>query len=254
MPNETEVVTMGDTVIDEGTQPSPAATEQVEVEIGGQKFKLSPDAAAAVRATQDAATRAAEQTARDLAALKETVAGLAPKQPPARTAAQNDLDYDEVFRDPEGFFTKYGERLANQIVAGVRGEYQKDKGQQAFWDEFYKQNKDLEGHRDYVTFVMQRDMATLSPLKVGEAIKTLATAVKTDLLKLTGGKPLKNDSNGRPVAEGGTERGSEPSNGADDVSEPSQAVNPDSISGIIMARRQARREGKGLKVNAKGAK
>lgn len=210
-----------------------AAPELVEVDIGGQKFKLDKATAEALNKANEAAAAGKVASERSLQELRDQLARVQPA--PAKPAAEQ-VDIGKlIFTDPEKAF----DLMRDQIVSAVRAENQQRADQQAFWTEFYSQNEDLKDLDWVVKAVMQRDFNALKPLQISEAIPKLASAVKAEVLKVTKRAPKGDqhkDDDSNTELEGGTERTPRKPKGG---SESSQAADS-SISGVLRARAAAR--------------
>ena len=217
-----------------GAAPNtPVAPETVEVKVGDKTLKVSKDAAEAISALQQSVS---EQAA--LAAAAEARAKAAAPAAPEKPQPEN---YDRLFQDPKGFLSDF----AKQIKEELRSEYTQTTLQREFWTQFYEAHADLKKHDFYVKSVLDRDFDKVAKLKTPEAIQKLGETVKAELLALSGGKS--NPAPQKPATEGGTERlpaESKPE------SEHSPTPAGDTLTGLIKARREARRRGAQPQVQA----
>jgi hypothetical protein len=139
-----------------------------------------------------------------------------------------------MYTDPE----EYTRVLKEQLREESRAEQATTRAQEAFWDEFYKENKDLKEFSGYVEFVFQRELPGFLKKNntVGDSIKELGEAVKKEVLKMKGGK---NKSGGDNKIEGGSERNSDGNTESEsDVSKDS----PTTTEQILAERKAARRK------------
>lgn len=226
------------------TENSAAAdtTPQIaEVKIGDKTFKVSADAAAAISAATAAADAQLTGLKSDVAQLKAAVtAATTPREQPAERQ-ENEVNYDEIFTNPKAFFEKHDARVRAAVTAELTGQYRQNEGTKEFWAEFYKANPALKAHDLVVKAVMERDFALLKDLKISEASVKLADAAKTYLV--TAGVKLPPNPTA-PAAEGGS--GNLPSATESKTNETESEGSltetpPNSLSGIILQRRQARR-------------
>lgn len=214
---------------------TPAAPETVEVKVGEATLKVSKDAAEAITALQKSVTdHAAAATALKSQLDAATAAGPAK---PAPVAATEEEQYNRLFTHPKEFLTEFEKKIKDDLIAG----YTQTTLQRDFWADFYTKHADLKKHDFYVKAVLDRDMGTLGKLKTLEAIEKLGTTVKTELLAL-GGKPGTGLT--KPAAEGGTEP-LKPGSKPESESSPTDKTPPDTLTGLIRARREARRAGGG---------
>lgn len=226
--------TMGDLNMDgkpgEGTQSGP---EIVTTKIGEKEVSIPKDVATALQAANEAAFAAkkgadearaqAEQLREQLAALQKGHQDGKPKDAP---------DYETLlFTDPKAAV----ERLRQEILAEVSGAVSRQQLQERFWSEFYDKNKDLKEFDGYVKFVFQRELPKYGKLEAYAAMDQLATSVKGELLKMSGGKV---GSDKKLVGEGGGEKGTSKKG---DQSNEVDTVDQVTTASILKARSEARR-------------
>lgn len=214
---------------------TPAAEESVEITVGDKTFKVSKDAAAAIKASQDAAAEAVSKVSTKLQTVESELQTLKVK-PAAPATPDPKANPDRIFSDPKGFI----EDLKAEIREEIAGAYTVDQARKEFWSEFYAANSELKEHDFYVKAVFQREMATMGKMTVPEAIKHLGTAAKTDLLKLSGKSGWAGGPK-RPVTEGGNETQRGQSNAESGESQPETTETPKSLTGLLKQRREARR-------------
>jgi hypothetical protein len=214
-----------------GNQPT-----DVEIKIGEKTVKVSPEIAAELAASREAAKEAGLKVGTLSQQMTEINAKLeALTKPATNKATEPGLDV-LLFTDPD----KAVAQITENILAQVRGENTKTASQRQFWEEFYKENKELKEYEGYVQYVFNRELPnfTKQNMTVGDSLKKLGEITKGELLKLRGKQPNVQ----KPAGEGGSESGNSRSgSGSDrDVSEDSQT----STASILSERREARRNAK----------
>lgn len=238
-PNAKPAVTMDPPPVVPGKEPA-AAPETVEVTVGDKTFKLSKEAAEAVTAMQAAATSKVSEYTKQISDLQAQIT--AAGKPPVKAAPQPGIDTDKMFTDPKAFIADLTAQIKGDVTASLTKAYNAATAERDFWDSFYGANPDLKANDFYVQAVLNREQATLGPLKVSEAITKLADIVKADLLKLAGKAPA-GGGTGRPAAEAGTERTPARSQGGSEHSLTTDQPAPNSLTALLKQRREARRTG-----------
>ena len=210
------------------------------VEIRGVKYTVTPEMAKALREEEKARQD-------EIAALKKAPEPPKPANngaPPARVKFG-----DKIFEDPDGVLEEYGKELKKEVTETLRKEYQADKDREraaqllsSFYDEFFKENKELAEDRPYVELIFERNYANWNQKASGDLQqlkKMLAEEATKIILKHEREKP-KGKENEDLVLEGGGELNifhiepPEKPKAKDD--------GPQSLSQVIKARRAARQQ------------
>lgn len=206
-----------------------SVTSMKEIEVGGQKFMVPDNMAAAIEA-QNATLK---QEMEDLKATTNQN-----QKQILDTVSQLNQPAPEPEEAPDGFWdnpNQYIQEQINQATSKVKQEltsdYQAKQAEDAFWDDFYKQNDDLKDVKFMVDSVSRRDLNELTQMGVEEAKKTLADRTRKELLKL------------KPEPTKVEEVVVEPSSfSADFNQEAPKPEKNDSLSDIIRKGNKARRE------------
>jgi hypothetical protein len=193
-----------------------------------------------VKAALDAANKAGEavkQMSEQMRQMQEKLdAATVGQKPPAKKDGQVDLA-TLMYTDPEEFIRVSREQMREEL----RAEQSTTRQQEQFWEEFYKENKDLKEYSDYVEYTFQRELPGYIKKNntVGDSIKQLGETVKAAVLKMKGGKNEAGGNKKTPV-EGGSERNQSLEN-TSDVDE-SESTPPPSTESILNERKAARRK------------
>jgi hypothetical protein len=217
-----------------------AASQTVEVKIGDKAIQVDPAVAEALKASQGTAEEAKKLAAGLQKQMEELNAKVAAATTPAKKeAAKNEAAElaTLMYTDPEEFIRVVEQRAQAAQAATT----QNAKAQEQFWDEFYKDNKELKEFSSYVDFVFQRDLPNFIKQNktVDETIKELGESVKKEILKMKGGK--NEPGTRKPVGEGGSERNQTLETESEIDSESSQTT---TTADILAERREARRAAK----------
>lgn len=204
-----------------------SAPTTAEVTINGKKYVVDKAMAEALEA------ESAKQR-EILEAAREAARKAAPRDnKPESTKKPEEDDADLLFTDPSAFKRK----LREEIETDLRGEYEREKQREAFWDRFYKVNDDLKkDHQILVEAVMNRDYQELVTLPVGDQFTKLGDRVRDELLRLAG-KSRSDQPSKRTVVEG-ADNDTPRKAPADD--EPAGDDKVVSIADVLKAQRQAR--------------
>jgi hypothetical protein len=192
----------------------------------------NPELKAALAAAKESADAVKAMSAQ-MKEMQEKLAAIPVTEKVTPKAKVDDLS-TLMYTDPE----EYTRVLKEQLREESRAEQATTRAQEAFWDEFYKENKDLKEFSGYVEFVFQRELPGFLKKNntVGDSIKELGEAVKKEVLKMKGGK---NKSGGDNKIEGGSERNSDGNTESEsDVSKDS----PTTTEQILAERKAARRK------------
>lgn len=241
---ESDVVNMGDTNMNpdpnEGKDKGKAteAPKEVELDLGGTKFKVPAAVAAALEGARTEAKTATEKASDVETRLTAQLEELRAKLPAPKADDANDPlagIETEIFADPKSAAKKIIE-IAKQLATGeIAQQNAATNAQTAFWNSFYEEYPELKEDDLVVKAVMNREMASLRPLKVADAIKKLGQDTQKYLLDR--GVKREKPKKGKEL-EGGNERGPRKPN-ASTESEGSQPAG--GISAVLRARREARR-------------
>lgn len=159
-------------------RPPADAPKLVTVKYGGREIQVSEDAAGALEAREAEFQRKLSEQGTELGQLRkfrETVQQTV--TPPQRQ--EPDLD-TLMFENPGEFRRRFQEQIKNE----VRQEYVRDQGERAFWADFERKHKDLEGEQDLARFVMQRHWGELEALPVSQAQGKIAELTRKEILRI----------------------------------------------------------------------
>jgi hypothetical protein len=199
-PENDDHITMGGTPVieaQEGELPEEPlvelepgqASEEVDVVIGGQIYRMSPEAAMAYQNEQAAAQE--DQSA-----------------PPVQEENREEegVDYSELlFTDPNAALKQHGEAVAKQVTEQLTSTYQKTNAQQQFWTDFYGENGELKEDDHIVRMILTQHYDVLENMSGKAARDKLAELTQTEILRLVnkqGGTP--DPDNPSTQLEGGT--------------------------------------------------
>lgn len=188
---------------------------------------------------------------KEITHLKGQVQTLSTLQQPAPKKGADDDDDDDIntkiFENPKEALNKLLGKFEKKVAAmiaessgKVEAKHMAASQEKQFWETFYGDNPELKDHDFIVKALLQRDFAKLASKTVDEAIKHIATEAKKLLLK-----------SGVVVAKGGAKSeevegaGGRPGAGAKPGKEADTEVKvePETLSGFLKQRREARRAG-----------
>ena len=215
--------------------PEPAPTTR-EIEIGGQKYTVSPEMADALLAQEAQRKREHEEL---LARINQT---RQPEPAPAEPAVTTENIEDLIFTDPQ--------KVIDNLKAELRDEYQKDKLEQEkiaqqktqldqFYDDFYKTNPELASNKKLVETVLKMNYNDWQHLSVEQVAEKLANEARDTIMPHMERNPTPDSG---IVLESG---GQNPVPAAEPVSQPDDN-DVKSLSDVIKRRAKARREKTGL--------
>lgn len=196
-PNENEVVTGGllDSTIEGGEIPSteqapatesvenqtpdqsaasPAPTQEAPVFLGGRRF----DSQAHLEAY--------------LAQLERQAVSNTGTTTQAQTPQVDEENFDfatEFYNDPN----KAAKVLQDRIYKKAMTDFEKKQAAVAAWSEFFRQNPDLQKHREMVEFQYQKHRSSIDSQPLDRAFVDLATKTRTYLAQIRG-EPTGNGS------------------------------------------------------------
>jgi len=199
------------------------------------------DTSAEVKAALEAAKAAGESVKAMTEQMRQMQEKLdkatAGQKPPAKQdGGEEDLAV-LMYTDPKKFI----EISRAQLREELRAEQNTTRQQEQFWEEFYKEHKDLREYSGYVEYIFTRELPNFVNKKntVGQSIKELGEMVKADVLKMKGGKN-QSGGNKKNELEGGSERNQSGESGSE-VNE-SESSPPPSTESILAERKAARRK------------
>ncbi len=178
---------------EEGVNPAektPAQNPEV-YEIGGQKFE-SPEAllshAKALQEKIDAQPPKSEQAKEIVEQVVEPA-----QSDPSVTDVDNEL---LALTNPEEHERRIIARVKGDLKSEIFGELDAREGNRVFWENFYRDNPELDGFKDLVDIVHQQHSGELKELSVFDGKKRLETLTK-DLFTR-----IKDSANTSEVQEG----------------------------------------------------
>lgn len=157
--------------------------------------------------------------------------------PPAPVSHQPQSDpFDEVdwetelYRDPKETLRRYGEIVEQRVERRLTAKYQQERGQSKFWEDFYRENKDLKKDHDLVQATLQSNMSALANIPVPEAMEKLADLTRERIMRYSGktsGRKARIEGNDPPQPR----------------PQPREERTVVTLGDIIRNRREARRKG-----------
>lgn len=122
---------------------------------------------------------------RDLAELRRNQVPATPKEPKAEPPKTDWKNY--LFTNPEEAVAQIKKEAKDETAAEMRSQYERDQGQQRFWEGFYDKHKDLKDDDDLVKLTLNSNLATLANIPVADAMKKLADLTRERILRYSGG-------------------------------------------------------------------
>lgn len=124
---------------------------------------------------------------RELEELRKRTPPPTPKDPAPRPQA-DDFNWDEeLFRNPRKTLEKHGQMVAEQVTKQLTSQYQRDRGTQKFWEEFYEKHPDLKQDHDLIEVTLNSNLSKLATMQVPDAIERLAELTRDRILRYAGG-------------------------------------------------------------------
>lgn len=153
-----------------------------------------------------------------------------PPPQPKFQQQEEEPDWDKLlYDDPKKAMQLHGEMIARRVTQDLTTRYERDKGTDKFWNNFYEKHKDLKPDDDLVKVLLQANLASLANIPVDEAMDKLADLTRDRILRYSGGRA----PSGKKVRVEGAEPPSS--------KKPEPDTNkPTSLSDIIKARRTKR--------------
>jgi len=196
-------VILGDEVPDddpiEPTSDSrPTDQELVEMTVGSETVKVSPEAA---QVYNDEITR--------LTNLATTNVELEPDVVSEETSGE-DLA-TEILMDPAKVLADFGDKLEKKIKGDLSTAYTIEEKRRLFWEDFYGENPDLKNFDNIVHMVLSANMGVLEGMVGKSGRDRLSTLTKEEILRVSSaqrGLSLRKRS-GSTSLEGGTGGGQE---------------------------------------------
>lgn len=196
-------------------QPAPAASDAAlatkTYNINGIDVELTPDQhkalSGAIQKPLDQVAELTEQVQRLTTVVQQPPAApAAPVEPQANVLGIDTSKYEDLMiTDPaqalNNLINEMTPSITKTVTAQMRGEYNQDQGEKAFWVGFYKDNDDLKDDKLIVDAVLKRDIATLGNLAPDVAGKKLADAAREQILKYKGEKPPVQPGGAPPILE-----------------------------------------------------
>jgi hypothetical protein len=156
-----------------------------------------------------------------------------PPPPPKKSVLDN--AEEDLYRDPKTFLHSYGQEIAEQVTQTVTksltSQYQRERGTQKFWDEFYQKHQDLRQDHDLVEVTLNSHLAEMSSMPVSQAMDKLADLTRDRILRYAGGR--------KPAGKKAQAEGSAPPTPTRPAAPQDEKIL--SISELIKRRRENRR-------------
>lgn len=189
-------------------QGGPGGLQHGDVITEEEEEEEEPDAPPAKRAPEQP-TDPLEALRAELEAQRAELAAMRAQTKPAPAPAKKtepepepEPDWEDLlYKNPKEFVKQHGQRVREEVTRELRGEYQAVRGEEAFWNRFYVEHKDLAEDDDLVRATLARHQADLGDLPVEIAAKRLADLTRERILRYAGGgKPQTQRK--KAVAEG----------------------------------------------------
>lgn len=128
----------------------------------------------------------------ELQQLRRSTAPPQPKETtPSAPPSVLDEAEDRLYREPKKFLAEFGNEVASrvteQVTKSLTSQYQRDRGTQKFWEDFYQAHPDLKVDHDLVEVVLNSNLAEMSSIPVPKAMERLADLTRERILRYTGG-------------------------------------------------------------------
>lgn len=176
----------------------------------------------------DALQARLDAQAREIEALKRQIPPAQPKPVDDKKVEEPDWE-NLLYKDPKAAMKLHAKMVKDEVTREIEGKYQREKGTEKFWSDFYNKHKDLKDDHDLVNVTLNSNLDTLANVPVAEAMDKLADLTRTRIMRYAGNKPT-----GKKVRV----EGSDPPQPRR-VEVPSDK--PSSLSDIIKARKGNRR-------------
>lgn len=138
---------------------------------------------------------------------------------------------EELFRDPKGTLQKIVQATEDRVTRKLTTQYQRDRGTQKFWEDFYQKHSDLKGDHDLVEVTLNSNLAEMASMPAVKAMDRLAELTRDRILRYAGGNRAKAP---KARAEGAVS----PTPPKPTTEEPDKVV---TLSSLIKARKDSRR-------------
>lgn len=201
-----------------------------EIEVAGRKLRVSKEDAEAI------------QTEFEVRELRARQAAPAPvsRAEPVRQPTQSDdplagID-DMLFADPRKAIDLVGKVLESRVLGRVAEQTQAQQKGAAFWDSFYRENKELDREKDHflIEAVLARELPRIGDMPQKAAAVELANLAKAEILRY-GGATGRARAPSRDAVEGPSH--AKPPSAAN---RPQPDEGPRSISQVLARRRAMR--------------
>lgn len=205
------------------TQPLvPSLPVDVEVELGGKKFKVAPELAEVIKAMRTPPEPAPQQQ-------------IVYAQPPAQQPPSDPLDGLEQlwYTRPREAYQFLEERITNK----VRQEYTAERNRERTWESFYSKHPDLKPWTHFVQAAYAKNVTMLGNMTVEKGLDRLAELTREELLAATSGFRHNAPTQTPPVI---TEGASSSSPAGTPVVAPTEP--PSSLTAALKARKAQRRQ------------
>lgn len=150
----------------EAKEEKPAEPKQAPIYLGGKKFNSVEELADYTAKLE--ATKYQQQVVQAPVAMPQT---------------NVDKPLSElIFEDPEKALQIHEQR----VIQKLKAEESARKNEQAFWNDFYSKNKDLNQEDDLVQFVVQKHMGELAHLHPDQAAEKIAEYSRKAIVRFRG--------------------------------------------------------------------
>lgn len=158
-----------------------------------------------------------------------------PPAVPAPTAPASDpyddIDWEtELYSNPKEALKKYGKIVKDEVSRDLTSKYQQERGQSKFWEDFYKDHKDLKDDHFLVQSTLSANMAALANVPVADAMNKLADLTRQNIMRYSqkgAGRKARVEGNDPPQPR----------------PQPREEPTVVTLGDILRSRREARRKG-----------
>jgi hypothetical protein len=110
----------------------------------------------------------------------------------------------ELFANPSAAVKKIMGLAGKQVEERLRAEYQRDRGQTEFWNEFYRRNPDLREDHDLVNVTLDKHLPELMDIPLEEAYTKLEELTRDRIMRYVRGTRKSGERKARAEGTGPT--------------------------------------------------
>ncbi len=233
----------GKPLVEETKKKEDKTTELAkEITINGKKLTVTPEAAALIEAQQNEFQEYKSTSQLQYEALQRRIDGLATapkpeaKEEPLTPPDPLSETYEQDFKN---YIEKYTEKIVSKSEETIRNDYQSEKAIESMWNEFYKDNEQLDRETDHliVEALMNKHWDEVSMLPRKQALKEIGDKVTKYIVTYKEPKKNKNETP-KVVVEGD---GNNREEKKEDKPNPEKQMG---MAAIAKMRKKQRREGK----------